>query len=1397
MQDGSPKLLDLNIPPDTYKKMSTDKNVKLLDLNIPPDKYKASLNQQNPAVSTGDTLGKNKFTPPNPQTTNNQPKKQSSELMDILSQPGQKLDKAIGEFKQAFTGSNVGKGVGNYLSGVVDIGNAGLSTIGSLFGVADYGLRQLPGGEGVSNVINTPFNAVGQGVQAGENALDKLGQGLPQNVKNLGLPQKQADQLSQSMSGLNQGLAQLLLAHGLDAGYKGLMPEKYSPIVKLSKDRLTELKNQKPDVQPNEVPPKDVSNVAQVGPEGTGVEKLTDLQPENKPNAEVDKEFDKHNTEKEAADHLIETPLHLLPDEIKSKIQNEAEDLIGELKNATVERTGLSHFKEMGTSGEENITRGKKTTTNFFPDWFRLIPGDKSVILNALQKILEDEGKDKGVTVERAKAVILDHLQNGRELRTPDMIVSGVTKRGDIIGEVPPDEAINDFLGQFADKKVTLEDIHSAYNEFKQQEQFSFGANAEPVKVSEPVMETSEVKPGEQMKMQGLGEAKMPEGFINRKGGKGEETTPLFNQKTEDKSQENLFGDNGQVLASRLPYINEFVNNSLSPIVKDLIKGGKNTIKGFVNLVAPTFGVDREARTIVDKTLGDQNKAATILDRASSEWENMLGKMNQHDQVAFIDRYKRGLPQQNEHLQLIADYIKGVDKTVYDELQKHNPSINWKENHLRVMWKKIPGAETEQGGFKGLFRRPLQGTKGMFKHSTLEDMSEGIQKGGIPYSYNPLTNFKASYADAYKFITANRMWDAAKDLGLRVFVRHGKDIPDGFVKLNDGIAKVYFKSKIDKVMTSPGEWYVDEGFGRLLNNHLSTDLIRTSDFGKGMMWIKNAYTATELSFSPYHFSFVSIASMAHQLGLGYQKILSSSLFVGDFGRVGQGIKDVLTSPAAPKIDYNIGRDALRLLTEDGFKNSEAGKSLLKQFPEAGHLIDLGFENGLTAKLQDEYKNKSVNAFKQAWNNQDPMGAMLFHALPSLNQIVMAPLFDHFIPNIKWGAFLKGLSDDLVTHAEDLKSGKITESQLASKNVTHVEDIFGEKNFDRFYWNRTFKSALQLLFRSVTWKQGTLHLFASAPFEQGKEFYDAAKEGRAPRLNRNLAFVLGLATIHTAMANAIQLAFGQGPTTSFKDLVAPKINKDGSRIQIMDYFKDAMSFAKNQVNYLTSSTSGEIGKLMELWQNKDFYGYEVYDPNAPISMETWQAALHMAPLPFGVQQYLKTSGKPIEERASGLLGFNKAPKYITNTSAQNDIDELYDKRFGGGTKPYSQREIDQAKTDLRNLKKQNSPQFEDKLNDYVNKGLIDLKSNFVKELDKNSDVPQDVKMFQRLPAVDQGGVLKDHPEDIQKYLPYAQTDLFKNNPEFLDQLKPIMENLPAKQRVSLQRRIYKKIGRVIE
>ena len=1249
------------------------------------DNNLTSTNQVKP--STGDTLEKNKFTPPNPQTTNNQPKKQSSELMDILSQPGQKLDKAIGEFKQAFTGSNVGKGVGNYLSGVVDIGNAGLSTIGSLFGVADYGLRQLPGGEGVSNVINTPFNAVGQGVQAGENALDKLGQGLPQNVKNLGLPQKQADQLSQSMSELNQGLAQLLLAHGLDAGYKGLMPEKYSPMVDIKSKPQGAYQEPKAQVEPKQLKqPTDfyVNNV--------GVVSKVPIDEKALRNEKVQ----------------IDAEIKIL----KSK------------QNITNDNASKKRFDKFIKNRQDRIDIIDKTLTAGYEQVKPLTFEPSPDVSNVAQVGPEGTGVEK-LTDLQPEINLNAEVDNKSDLAEKNNVVETSKENQPAPNELPKEEA--------------------------------------------PIPETPKVETPEE--------------------------API--QQTENKSQENLFGDNGQVLASRLPYINEFVNNSLSPIVKDLIKGGKNTIKGFVNLVAPTFGVDREARMIVDKTLGDQNKAATILDRASSEWENMLGKMNQHDQVAFIDRYKRGLPQQNEHLQLIADYIKGVDKTVYDELQKHNPSINWKENHLRVMWKKIPGAETEQGGFKGLFRRPLQGTKGMFKHSTLEDMSEGIQKGGIPYSYNPLTNFKASYADAYKFITANRMWDAAKDLGLRVFVRHGKDIPDGFVKLNDGIAKVYFKSKIDKVMTSPGEWYVDEGFGRLLNNHLSTDLIRTSDFGKGMMWIKNAYTATELSFSPYHFSFVSIASMAHQLGLGYQKILSSSLFVGDFGRVGQGIKDVLTSPAAPKIDYNIGRDALRLLTEDGFKNSEAGKSLLKQFPEAGHLIDLGFENGLTAKLQDEYKNKSVNAFKQAWNNQDPMGAMLFHALPSLNQIVMAPLFDHFIPNIKWGAFLKGLSDDLVTHAEDLKSGKITESQLASKNVTHVEDIFGEKNFDRFYWNRTFKSALQLLFRSVTWKQGTLHLFASAPFEQGKEFYDAAKEGRAPRLNRNLAFVLGLATIHTAMANAIQLAFGQGPTTSFKDLVAPKINKDGSRIQIMDYFKDAMSFAKNQVNYLTSSTSGEIGKLMELWQNKDFYGYEVYDPNAPISMETWQAALHMAPLPFGVQQYLKTSGKPIEERASGLLGFNKAPKYITNTSAQNDIDELYDKRFGGGTKPYSQREIDQAKTDLRNLKKQNSPQFEDKLNDYVNKGLIDLKSNFVKELDKNSDVPQDVKMFQRLPAVDQGGVLKDHPEDIQKYLPYAQTDLFKNNPEFLDQLKPIMENLPAKQRVSLQRRIYKKIGRIIE
>src|ERR1017187_3353783 len=55
---------------------------------------------------------------------------------------------------------------------------------------------------------------------------------------------------------------------------------------------------------------------------------------------------------------------------------------------------------------------------------------------------------------------------------------------------------------------------------------------------------------------------------------------------------------------------------------------------------------------------------------------------------------------------------------------------------------------------------------------------------------------------------------------------------------------------------------------------------------------------------------------------------------------------------------------------------------------------------------------------------------------------------------------------------DLKSGAMTRAQLARKVVDSVENRFGEMNFDNLFWNRTWKTALQLAFRSVTWKLGT-------------------------------------------------------------------------------------------------------------------------------------------------------------------------------------------------------------------------------------------------------------------------------------------------------------------------------------
>ena len=793
--------------------------------------------------------------------------------------------------------------------------------------------------------------------------------------------------------------------------------------------------------------------------------------------------------------------------------------------------------------------------------------------------------------------------------------------------------------------------------------------------------------------------------------------------------------------------VKAFLKEDVLPTGGAALEGFKNTMAGIVNVLAPTVGVNPVDLDQIMKMKGAQDKQDYIFAKTNEIIKKSFDKMTQQENVDFIDRMKKGEEQPTEALQIIADGLRKIDTATWEQAKEFKPSLDWKENHFRVMWKVIPGKP--QGlGFKGAFKRPLQGTKGFAKQSTLVDMSEGLAKGGVPITYNPIEMFQYAYSDMQKFITAQKMIAELKGTGQMKFYPNGKFPDNGYVHLDDYVARVYMPVETatgGTVITPRGEWYIEPNIGRILNNYLSKDLIRASDFGRGLLAIKNVYTAIELSLSPFHAVFESLEAMGSQIGLGIQQVAS--------GQFGKGLKNIVTAPVSPYSTAKLGADAIKFMT-----GTEADKqAFLKKYPDAGQLMTDLFNGGGRMKMDDAYRISTAKVFKQNLKSGNYIGAGL-RALPALSQKMMEPLFDTYIPRLKVGTFLKEYSNDLVENSKELAEGTVTRETLARKRWNFVEDRFGEMNFDNLFWNKTFKTSMQILFRSVTWKMGNLRGTGGAIWGQGKEFYDAARGKRAPRLNPKMAWLLGMSVITAIIGYTMQKALTGKDPKEVKDYIYPQIDDKGNRISTPTYWKDVFHLAHDPVGYVTSSMSGIWGKMLDVWQNKDFYNVEIHNDNDPFLKRAEDNMLHLLPVPFAVSSTisLNKTGAPTSKQAMGFFGFTKAPGYINQTDVQTKIYDVFSKRLGAGVLSQDDADKKNQKSDIRKAYQAgDSEKANELLQQAIDSGLIKDANAFI----KNADFPGDIRAFKALPTNDQRDLIRSMTlEEINKYAWFVHKDL---------------------------------------
>jgi hypothetical protein len=741
----------------------------------------------------------------------------------------------------------------------------------------------------------------------------------------------------------------------------------------------------------------------------------------------------------------------------------------------------------------------------------------------------------------------------------------------------------------------------------------------------------------------------------------------------------------------------DFYKQDVEDVAKNIGLTVKESLLMLRKLLSPTSGVQQEAHDRAMKMLGERNQKAYETDRVLDAWSEVLDKLSRQEQIAFIDRMKQGQTQATPELQELAVTMRKIDTESWEAAREAYSALGfkdneiplaWLENHYRVLWKTIPGAtKDEKAEWIGKARRGLRGSMGQHKQHTLETMSDGLEMGGIPYSYNPVYMFKLAQADLWKLTTTLKAWKWAKDTGHVEFVRGPfPKRPDGMVPLDDSIAKVYFPAESGEGLINAGQYFVEEGFGRLLNNYLSTDHIREVRIGRGLMWIKNATTALELSLSPFHAIFETLDAVGSNLGLGLQKLVNRGVLGGSAKAVAEGLRDMVTAIGTP-VTHGLGKKSLgaqiRLAAgnPDEFFKTADGAAMLKSYPRAREMIEDLFSAGWKpTELEQDWRTNSVRTFTEAvgdikaGDSANYIGAGL-RAFPAANEMLMRPLFDYYIPNLKVAQFFKEYAEAIKQNESKLKGGVLTRAALARQTWRFVEDRFGEMNYDNLFWNRTFKSAMQLMFRSVTWKLGSASAFAGAFGGQGREFRDAFKERRAPELHRNTAWLFGMFLLTAALGTILSIALGKRTPQSLTDLVFPRVDPkdDKIRVSLPTYFKDLVHLIHSPTSYVTSSMSGWIGRAADMLRNKDYYGVQIRDTDDSIVKQALQVGKYTGEtvLPFSIRGYKNLSAQDVGalRKAVALLGVNPAPRFIAQTPAERASDDYWrGQRSEAGIRP---------------------------------------------------------------------------------------------------------------------------------
>ena len=249
----------------------------------------------------------------------------------------------------------------------------------------------------------------------------------------------------------------------------------------------------------------------------------------------------------------------------------------------------------------------------------------------------------------------------------------------------------------------------------------------------------------------------------------------------------------------------------------------------------------------------------------------------------------------------------------------------------------------------------------------------------------------------------------------------------------------------------------------------------------------------------------------------------------------------------------------------------------------------------------------------AKGNPIPLVGQAARGLGEAMEAISNPLFEHYIPMAKNGAFYDTMSRWLQENPEATHE----EQTAAARSISDTMDNrFGEMVHENLFWDKNCRVAAQMAFLSYSYTFGTLRMagaagrdFSKLGLELGKKAF--GKDGK-PVWTNDMSYAIALPMGAAMLGTATQyLLTGKPPGADgepvWKDLFFPRTggtNKDGSpeRVVIPSYINSMFGYARHTTD--------------ELWNKKNPFFEQVTRTLTGTTWKTDRQGKHLSAIPKG-------------------------------------------------------------------------------------------------------------------------------------------------------------------------------------